>query len=200
MATRHHTDSERRRMFEEAAIRVIARNGLAGATTRAIGEEAGLNAAMIAYTFGGKEGLLRGLLERVLASVATQLASTSHPHDNLGDAVEALTWSYWALVLETPALQKAQYELTLHFLRTPDNAPIAQAQYDGYVSIVRDQLSLSTSHAPEQLDALAGVCVALMDGVILQYLATADARRCETRLRLGLEALIHTAQHMEFAP
>ena len=48
--------------FMMSAVRVIARDGLVKATTKAIAAEAGLNEAFIYRCFSSKNELLRGIL------------------------------------------------------------------------------------------------------------------------------------------
>jgi AcrR family transcriptional regulator len=58
-------DAERtRQRILDAALAEFADKGYAGARVRAIAERAGVNAQLISYYFGGKEGLYRELLHR----------------------------------------------------------------------------------------------------------------------------------------
>lgn len=50
--------ARRRDEIVEAALRVVGRSGLDGATTRAIADEAGCTLSVLAHYFGGKDGLL----------------------------------------------------------------------------------------------------------------------------------------------
>ncbi len=56
--------SEARGSILDAAEIVFAENGFHGATTRAIGERAGTNAALIHYYFGSKEALFEAVFAR----------------------------------------------------------------------------------------------------------------------------------------
>lgn len=49
----------------EAAIRLFAHRGFAGASTRQIASEAGVNIATINYHFGGKQGLYQATIDRL---------------------------------------------------------------------------------------------------------------------------------------
>lgn len=57
MARREDHD-RRRSEIVDAALRVLGRSGLDGATTRAIADEAGCTLSVLAHYFGDKEGLL----------------------------------------------------------------------------------------------------------------------------------------------
>lgn len=66
----------------DAAIRVFVRSGIAAATLRDIGREAGVTAAMLHYHFGDKQGLLQAVIdERVLAAVRMLHAELGAPDD-----------------------------------------------------------------------------------------------------------------------
>jgi AcrR family transcriptional regulator len=103
-----------------AAIRVLARDGLAEATTRKIATEAGVNQAMLGYYFGSKDELLLAVLQemmRLTSEVArSALPADSDPRVALRDGITA----FWEQVEAAPELQVMQYELTLYALRPPD--------------------------------------------------------------------------------
>ncbi len=64
----------RRAALVEAALRVMARDGLAAGTTRAIVAEAGMSLASFHYAFASRDELLRELVHRV---VGHELAAAS---------------------------------------------------------------------------------------------------------------------------
>jgi AcrR family transcriptional regulator len=182
--------ADRRRRLCDAAVGVALRDGVAGLTTRAVAEEAGLTAAMVGYEFDSKDGLLLAVLEHIHAGVrealaAAPLAAARDP----ASVLATLATAYWQHVLETEALQRAQYELTLHALALPGGDAIARAQYEGYVLAVANALEHAAPLPSTRLHDIAGACVALMDGLILQWLATGDADGGARRLALGVRAL-----------
>lgn len=182
--------ADRRRRLCEAAVAVALRDGVAGLTTRAVAEQAGLTAAMVGYEFDSKDGLLLAVLEHIHAGVRAALAAA--PLAGARDAatvLATLAGAYWAHVLETEALQRAQYELTLHALALPGGDTIARAQYQGYVLAVANALEQAAPLPSTRLHDIAGACVALMDGLILQWLATGDSAGGARRLALGVRAL-----------
>lgn len=65
-----------------AAHAVLARDGWAGASSRAIADEAGVNLALINYHFGSKSALLLGALDAAIArleAVAPRPRAGKHP-------------------------------------------------------------------------------------------------------------------------
>lgn len=183
--------------LRDAALAVIVRQGVEAATTRAIAEEAGLNAAMIHYAFESKDDLLHEVLAWVLEDLGHQLDAVDLDGVDLVQAGDRLARAYWAYALARPELQRAQFELTLYAL-THDAAEIAEAQYAGYVEQACRRLAeIAPSADRARLDALVGASVALVDGLILQLLATGDVERCTQRLNAGLRALEATAHDLE---
>ncbi|MEP5763454.1 MAG: CerR family C-terminal domain-containing protein [Halieaceae bacterium] len=56
-----------------AALQVFGRDGFHAASTRAIADAAGVNQALIAYHFGGKEGLYLAVFEHITASMTEHM-------------------------------------------------------------------------------------------------------------------------------
>ncbi len=90
-------DSTQERILS-AAIQCFAEKGFAGATTRTLAGEAGVNVATLAYHFGGKEGLYAAsidrLYERLLAIQPTaELLAPGTPAERLERAVR-FAWRF----------------------------------------------------------------------------------------------------------
>lgn len=168
----------------------MARDGLTTATTRSIASEAKMNQAMLHYSFDGKEALLRAVLDTLHAEIKQFFVQSVQGAKSLHEAVAQLATAYWQQVQGAPELQRVQYELTLYALTTPSLRDLAQEQYQGYVVA----LSLALKNIPSRpgaapLPVLAGLCVAMMDGLILQYLAKGDKAAAERRLAAGIVAM-----------
>lgn len=81
----------------EAGLRVFAKQGFGGATISEIAAGAGTNRAMIAYHFGGKEGLYKAILDELVGQVRSDLQSievTTPGDDSIGRWVRCLTELY----------------------------------------------------------------------------------------------------------
>lgn len=63
--------AETRSSLIDAAERVFARDGFTGASLREIMRDAGANPAAVHYHFGGKDGLLTAVLDRVIEPITT---------------------------------------------------------------------------------------------------------------------------------
>ncbi len=66
-------DANLRERLLESAERLFAEQGYAATPVRAVAEAADVNPALVSYYFGGKQGLLEAVFERVLEPMATAM-------------------------------------------------------------------------------------------------------------------------------
>lgn len=182
---------EKRNRLQRAALRVIARDGVENASTRAITSEAGQNQAAIHYAFDSKNALLMSLPDIIQKDVQDVLAHALIRSTNAHMAIRNIAEAYWAHTLADPDLQRVQYELALFSLSKPEYKNIAKQQYAQYRSVFTDVLTpfLKDTLRPAEISNLANTCIALLDGIILQYLATQDEEGCAGAVELGIRAM-----------
>jgi AcrR family transcriptional regulator len=182
---------ERRDQLVDAAIEVLAAEGLTKATTRRITDHAGLALGAFHYAFRSKDDLLQAVIERIATRVEHALAeAVTEPKRGVEQALKAMVEGFWSLVESTPDLQLAQYELTVHALRDAGLKPLAVQQYERYVSAVSDQLA-DVPDAPDgqEREDLARFLVAALDGLVLQSFLHDDPSAARRRLDLQLQCL-----------
>ena len=91
MSTAHSSRSQAERAdltrarILEAAIRQFAQNGLAGARTEQIAEEAGVNKALLYYYFKSKEDLYEAALDSVFENVRTDSMNVLQTNASAGE-------------------------------------------------------------------------------------------------------------------
>src|SRR3954468_20585470 len=121
----------RRRQLVDAAMTVIAREGVDGATTRKIADEAQAPLATLHYCFQAKEKLLWAVFERLAEVVRTDLAQ-ANPVDVAATALvsrllrETVQWA-----IENPAPNRAQIEIWLWARR--NDPEFASRIYDMFI-------------------------------------------------------------------
>ncbi len=183
--------AERREQLIDAAISVLAREGIGAATTRRITAEAGLALGAFHYAFRNKDELLRAVAERLSRGVEGVLESSpADPTASLTAFGEQIVQAFWGFVEQTTELQLAQYELTVHALRDPGLKPLAEEQYRRLTAAVDGALE---GH-PEVPDGqarhdLASYLVSVMDGLILHRVVEGDADAAVRRLELFVATL-----------
>lgn len=186
---------ERREQLVDAALEVLAAEGLIGTTTRAITDQAGLALGAFHYAFESKDALLRAVLERRAEEIETALLTATRDISSVQEVIDRLAEVAWTIVQGRRDLEIAIYELTLHALRNPELASVAAGRYDRYVEVVREAISgvvdLPDDAAAEEI---ARFLVAAFDGLVLQDLVHGDPDAARRRLRMLSQAVTPVAQ------
>jgi AcrR family transcriptional regulator len=181
----------RRRQMVAAARSVLAREGVARTTLRAVATEAGVPLGTMQYAFRSKELLLRAVIDDVVGEIAEVLQESADLEHGLEHAIRQGMHHFWAqLVVKQTNLQLMQYELTMYALRTQGHENLARWQYDRYCSIVAVWCQEAANNASETCAVpfaqLGRVIVAGVDGLILQHVCDPN----EARSLEDLDALI----------
>src|SRR5215468_6970140 len=185
---RRRADNGRRAQLISAARAVIAREGVAAATTRRITEEAGLPHGAFHYWFAGKEELLQQeqLFEELVAESLRDMTDTaaqaadaaSGAGASLGDLLRAAFDVVERDEQVHPGYQLAGYELTALALRTPALRDLARRQYQAYrdtaAAITAPWMAGRRVDLPGGSDALNHLIAVLFNGLILGWLADPD--------------------------
>lgn len=192
----HLPAEERRRQIIEAAVRVIGREGVAGATTRRIADEAKANLGTLHYTFRGKEDLFDSVFTYCWEVTGEVFEEVIVEGSGMESAATAVLDRYAALALADPALLAAQYHLLTWSFTTEVGREIADRTYRGMDELVVRALDRGRSDDEPTGNelAIARMIIALLDGVCLRYLVS----RSETDLRDAL-AVAHRTLHEAFA-
>ncbi|HLZ62885.1 MAG TPA: TetR/AcrR family transcriptional regulator [Ktedonosporobacter sp.] len=184
----------RRAEILEAAIRVLARDGLAETTTRKIATEANVNQAMLRYYFGSKDDLLFAVLQEMMRVTEEIVRSVATVSGSLREVIEASLKAFWEHVESAPELQVMQYELTLYALRNPESAWLAKQQYGGYSAVVEAiiEQACTTTGQPcaTPFPTLARFIIGGLDGLILQFISDRDTARARSDLDYLIKSVI----------
>ena len=157
----------------EAAIRVVATQGLRGLTFRSVAAEAGVTHGAVQYHFGGWDNLVAEALNfAVERSIET--AGLESPGPGFEDFADALV----ASVAADPELQAFQFELSLEARRRPELLPTAAKAYDAYREAVREALAARGLSDP----ALSETVMVALDGLVFHQTVFGDAERTHKAL------------------
>jgi AcrR family transcriptional regulator len=200
--TERRSAEERREQLLDAAVEVIAEQGLSRATTRAITDRAGLALGAFHYVFSSKDELLEAVIHRVVRDIDATMAETAAAatpeaaeaslagEPLIVEQLRGFLRRAWPYFERSRSLQLAQYELTLHALREPAKHHLAVQQYQLFVGTVAGMLrGLTEVLDDDASDELARFVVATVDGLLLQWLVEQDHDGAEVRLRHYLDAL-----------
>lgn len=182
---------ERREQLIDAAIQVLATEGLGRATTRNITEQANLALGAFHYAFRSKDELLESVIERVVSATERVLQeAVEGVRDDPGRAIPRMLEKFWEFIDETPDLQLAQYELTVHALRNPKMRRLAVDQHKRYAAAILGVLDqVPGSPEGQEAEDLARYIAATMDGLVLHRLVEEDVEGGRRRLHLHQSAL-----------
>lgn len=178
---------ERRLVFVEAAVRMIAAHGMRGATTRKIAEEAGSPLATLHYCFHTKEQLYFAVFQYLAEETSGQDEGEAAP-SGLGKA--ARSWlvrtANWTIAHDDYA--RAQYDLYFWALRQEgDDSALASEVYELFFSRIEKQLR--SALLPKDDDALvvplARLLIGIIDGVVMQWNGNHDRERFDLDIQLA---------------
>ncbi|MFJ8756783.1 TetR/AcrR family transcriptional regulator [Streptomyces cyaneofuscatus] len=169
MARRY--DPERRTRIIDAALRVIAADGIAGLSHRTVAAEADVPLGSTTYHFGSLDELLTAALRRSNENFARALRASDvgaapsagdGPASGLADELTRVLGEWFA---GGRGAIELEYELYLAALRRPALRPVAAEWTASAVEVLSARTDPATARA----------LVALLDGICLQVLLTGSA-------------------------
>jgi len=193
--------TERRAALIQAALRVIATDGVAAATTRAITAEAGMSLASFHYAFRSRDELIAELIPYVVEHESLAAAQTLAPGPDLRTTVKKALEGFLDLVAADPAREQAMFELSLYALRTEDLRDAAKAQYASYYKaaegIVQAAAELTGRTWRRPADEIARFVVTLTDGLTLGWLVHRDRDALQPLLDFAADAIAALAEPLD---
>lgn len=167
----YQTVEHRREDFLVAAIRVIAREGVARATTRLIAAEANATLALLHYCYKTKEELLTAVFERCTEEGLKRAAIGIDDGMGLLPVLERIVANFSSWTVEDRGSAVSQFELVLWSRRQLGSKGIARRAYQRYTAGTAQLLIrgsggvLNTAEAQRAAEHL----IALIDGHTLQW-------------------------------
>lgn len=185
---------DRRRLLVDAAIRVMARDGVSRATTRSIVAEADMALAAFHYCFRSKAELLERVAEEIMSRTLSPALEIVTGEGTVEERVRSGVASYWTHVVEHPDEHRLTYELTQYVSRTEGLEALARQQYRGYVRahllLLEALVENDGIELPLPSEDLARYLAAVVDGITLLYLNEGDARAAEAALAVAVDHVL----------
>ncbi|KIX77275.1 TetR/AcrR family transcriptional regulator [Streptomyces sp. JL4002] len=170
--------AERRRQLTEAAIRAMARDGVAATTTRSVCAEAGVSLSVFHYCFDSKQALLESVITAITEHSVTLVREALRPKATLRETVRAGFQAYWDHVSAHPGEHLLTYELTQYALRNPGFEHLARRQYelysDTYTELIEQLRARMGFTLRVPVPVLARYLAAMTDGLTLRHLVLGD--------------------------
>ncbi|MFI8631498.1 TetR/AcrR family transcriptional regulator [Microbacterium sp. NPDC077663] len=185
---------ERRDELIAAAIRVIARRGVAAATTRAITAEAGMPLGAFTYIFGTQDDLMTAVIDTVIEQERFAAESRAIDPTSMTSALQSGLEGYIDLLERDPDHEIALLELAL-VARRRDPSGQMRAQWQTYFHAAEQILvyaaEITRSRWTQPVAELARHLVVVVDGITTTWLAdgnTDAARRTASFAAAALAA------------
>ena len=195
--------SDRRALLVQAAIRVIARHGVGGATTRAIVAEAGMSLASFHYAFRSHSEMMREVVAYVVGAEVASAFATLRLGSSIRQVVREGLQSYLDYVIADPGHEQVMQELVHYALRTPGLESLAAEQYEAYhsgvTSVLLEGAAVSGVEWTVPVDDVARLVVTVTDGVTLAWLANRDTAAAERVLDFAADSLAALSRTREVA-
>jgi DNA-binding transcriptional regulator YbjK len=195
---------DRRAILVQAALRVIAREGVAAATTRAIVAEAEMPLASFHYAFRSRDELIAELIRFVVENEAMAAAAALTVEGDLRATIRSGLKAFMDLVASDPLREQAMLELTHYAMRNPELAGSAALQYESYyraaaaiVETVADKLGI-TWRRP--IPEMARILITFTDGLTLGWLVDRDMAATDRVIDFAADALASLASSAKGLP
>lgn len=186
--------ADRRTALLAAAIRVIAREGLTAATTRAIVAEAGMPLGSFHYAFDSREAMLSAVIDTVTSderiAAETTLSRTEIPAD-LAPTLIAGIVRYIDLLEADPEREQALQELSIYAIR--HDHPAAVDQLHAYHRSAEHSLTLAADACDVDwiipVAEVSRFLVVVLDGITTSWLADRDGAAARRTAEFAADAL-----------
>jgi AcrR family transcriptional regulator len=165
--------SSRKQELLDAALAYLLKHGVANASLRPLAEALGTSPRMLIFHFKSKEGLLRDVFQalngRILASYAAVASGTLGPPE-----VQPLRRFWlWATEAENAPYLRLFYEVQVVAAQNP-------AEYGRYLkdaSADWQAAAFQTLSAAIRSESLATLCIAVFDGLFLEFMLIGERDR-----------------------
>ncbi|RSM85030.1 hypothetical protein DMH04_19460 [Kibdelosporangium aridum] len=177
---------QRRRQLLQAALRVVATEGVAAASTRRIAGEAKLPPAVVHYCFRSIEDLLDALTALVFGEMAEVAAVALRAHGGVESSIRAALHRLWAPYRTDPARYKALFDLVPYALRRP-SATMVIRDYEDKICGLAERFLIDVAERnnktwQDPADVISRVLISTVDGVVLAWLIDRDDGKTEAAL------------------
>ena len=165
--------SERREELVEKALHYFLKHGLAGLSLRPLAGRIGTSARLLVYHFGSKDGLIAAVMDEVQARTQKSFAaSAAKGAMKTRRGVMRAFWDWITHPANLPTM-RLLFEVQVLAIQNPG----AYARYlkgtsSSWLTLIESTLPPSKSNR-----AVATLCAAVIDGLLLEYLSTGDLRR-----------------------
>lgn len=185
---------ERRQRIVEAAIQVIAEEGLARATTRRIADRAEAPLGALHYCFRNKDELMQVVAEHGASELRERFDDVD-PGEGLEATIRNSIGAMWSWVRANLGLQLALMELGLWRIRRGGDPKEVYAMWNSFGGdLLRERLEAAAkvdSVVPAiTIDEMVRFINHRFDGLAYEFAASLDETACERQTLLLADAIV----------
>lgn len=178
------------RRILDAAEAVIASEGHAGATTRRIATEAGVDKRVLAYYFESRESLLADVVGRTAARVAETIEREIGAVPAEDRSYAGLLNAVWQGICSEPALVRTYVAILATGEADTGVRQVIDAMNRDYAALLRRELVALGRH-PDDARRVAAVAIVMIRGLLLSWVEGASATLVSDTLAVLARMLEH---------
>lgn len=172
--------STRRAELIDRCLRYFLKHGAAGISLRPLAAATGTSARLLVYHFGSKDRLIGAVMDEVRSRLQrsfSDLAASSR-RGRRQSPMQAF-WS-WAIRAENAPYLRLLFEVQILAIQDPGRyARYLEGTSTSWLDLIERSLPPSQDRR-----AVATLCAAVMDGLLLEYLSTGQVKRTTRALAL----------------
>ncbi|MER6911349.1 TetR/AcrR family transcriptional regulator [Streptomyces sp. NPDC000594] len=199
----HVTAAERRPQLIAAAIELMAREGVAAGSTRAIAAELGVAQATVHYTFGTKADLYRAVMESLTEELMAGVRRAAEGATSLEEALRATADAVLDDLASRPDLNTLWLELVAFSLRTPELRTVVARYHEEIADIAAGALAEIAERTGREYAVppaeLARFMACGLDGLCMQQVLQGVPLPGE-ETRRGLDLLVKATAALAYGP
>jgi AcrR family transcriptional regulator len=167
----------RREELLERSLDYLLDHGVADLSLRPLAAAVGTSARLLVYHFGSRDGLLTAVMDEVRARLQSSFQAMSTQAARRRRSPLEAFWA-WATTRERLRYLRLLFEVQVLALQRPaEFAPYLQRTSASWLTAIESALPAS-----RRSPALATLCAAVVDGLLLELLATEDRPRTTAAL------------------
>lgn len=186
---------ERRAALLAAALRVIARDGIGRASTRAVAAEADMPTASVHYVFASHGAMVGELVATILEGQSAAVTQAVGTATTLREFVGGALQGWLDRAVDDPDSELALHDVVAWSRSSPDLHHLAVAVYERYAATVRAFVAAAEDRFGVRWalprEDVARFVLVLTDGVAARWLVDRDEAAARRALATGADALLH---------
>ena len=180
------TRPSRREQLLEATVEYLLAHGVNGLSLRPLAAAIGTKARLLIYHFGSRDELVSAAMAVVLRRVQLGFLATQSEA-----SLDRTLMGFWRATFDEENEPYVRLMLEVHGLAAHDPdlfGEYRRAALESWTSLIAERLRKRNRTARRRHD-LATLIVAVVDGLLLAYLATGDRARTTRALQLFIRSL-----------